>query len=110
MPQNDYMDLHKKRYGERLDAQEKRRKKDARKTKVIAKKAQTLKGIKAKLFNKQRFKEKIQMKKTIKEHEEKNAKSKAEDIQEGAVPTYLMDREQQRNSKVLTNMIKQKRK
>ena len=50
------------------------------------------------------------MKKTIKAHEEKNAKSKVEDIEEGAVPAYLMDREQQRNSKVLTNMVKQKRK
>ena len=52
MPQNDYMDLHKKRYGERYDAEEKRRKKEARKSKVISKKAKTLKGIKAKLFNK----------------------------------------------------------
>ena len=69
MPQNDYMDLHKKRYGERYDAEEKRRKKEARKSKVISKKAQTLKGIKAKLFNKERFKQKIQMKKTIKQHE-----------------------------------------
>ena len=110
MPQNDYMDLHKKRYGERFDAEEKRRKKQARKSKVISKKAQTLKGIKAKLFNKERFKQKIQMKKTIKQHQEKNAKSKADDIEEGAVPAYLMDREQQRNSKVLTNMVKQKRK
>lgn len=50
------------------------------------------------------------MKKTIKQHEEKNAKSRADDIEEGAVPTFLMDREQQRNSKVLTNMVKQKRK
>ena len=50
------------------------------------------------------------MKKTIKQHEEKNAKSRAEDVEEGAVPAYLMDREQQKNSKVLTNMIKQKRK
>lgn len=32
------------------------------------------------------------MKKTIKEHEEKNAKSRVEDIKEGAVPAYLMDR------------------
>jgi hypothetical protein len=35
-----------------LDAEEKRRKKDARKTKVISKKAQTLRGLKAKIFNK----------------------------------------------------------
>ena len=78
MPQNDFMDLHKKRHGQRLDAEEKRRKKDARKSKVIAKKAKTLKGLKAKLFNKERFKQKIQMKKTIKQHEEKNAKSRAQ--------------------------------
>ena len=50
------------------------------------------------------------MKKTIKAHEEKNAKSKAEPIEDGAIPAYLMDREQQKNSKVLTNMVKQKRK
>ena len=68
MPQNDFMDLYKKRHGQRLDAEEKRRKKDARKSKVIAKKAKTLKGLKAKLFNKERFKQKIQMKKTIKQH------------------------------------------
>ena len=110
MPQNDYMDLHQKRFGERFNAEEKRRKKEARKFKVISKKAKTLKGLKAKIFNKERFKQKIQMKKTIKAHEEKNANSKPEEIKEGAVPAYLMDREQQKNSKVLTNMVKQKRK
>ena len=30
MPQNDYVELHKKRFGERFDADEKRRKKAAR--------------------------------------------------------------------------------
>lgn len=68
MPQNDYIDLHRKRFGQRFDADEKRRKKEARKTKVISKKAQTLRGLKAKIFNKERFKQKVQMKKTIKEH------------------------------------------
>jgi ribosome biogenesis protein NSA2 len=45
-------------------------------------------------------------------HEEKNAKAKAEDapVQEGAVPAYLLDRENQTRAKVLSNMIKQKRK
>ena len=76
MPQNDYIDLHRKRFGQRFDADEKRRKKEARKTKVISKKAQTLRGLKAKIFNKERFKQKVQMKKTIKEHEEKNSKSR----------------------------------
>ena len=76
MPQNDYIELRQKRFGKRMDAAEKSRKKEARKTKVISKKAQTLKGLKAKIFNKERFKQKIQMKKTIKAHEEKKAKSK----------------------------------
>lgn len=73
---------------------------------TISKKAQTLKGLKAKLFNKQRFKEKIQMKKLIKTHENKNVDIKSDEVKEGAVPAYLMDRENVSSGKVLTNMIK----
>lgn len=74
--------------------------------------AQKLHGFKAKLFNKKRHSEKIQLKKTIKEHEERNNKQKADDkpVQDGAVPSYLLDRENQSRAKVLSNMIKQKRK
>lgn len=44
-------------------------------------------------------------------HEEKNVTKKAPDgPQDGAIPTYLMDREKQTRAKVLSNMIKQKRK
>lgn len=51
------------------------------------------------------------MKKTLKIHEEKQTKQKAqENVQEGAVPAYLLDREKQNRAKVLSNMIKQKRK
>jgi ribosome biogenesis protein NSA2 len=52
------------------------------------------------------------MKKTIKMHDERTNKQKTEDqpVQEGAVPAYLLDREQQTRAKVLSNMIKQKRK
>jgi ribosome biogenesis protein NSA2 len=51
------------------------------------------------------------MKKTIKMHEERNNKHKTDEkVQEGAVPTYLLDRENQSRAKVLSNMIKQKRK
>lgn len=51
------------------------------------------------------------MKKTIKQHEEKNAKQKSADaVPEGAVPAYLLDREGQDRAKVLSNMVKQKRK
>ena len=63
------------------------------------------------MLNKKRHAEKIQMKKTIKQHEEKNAKQKSADaIPEGAVPTYLLDREGEDRAKILSNMVKQKRK
>ena len=72
----------------------------------MAKKAKTLKGIKAKIYNKERFKEKIRMKKLIKAHEEKDVKVKAEEVKEGAIPAYLLDREKTSDSKILSNMIK----
>jgi ribosome biogenesis protein NSA2 len=45
-------------------------------------------------------------------HDEKTNKRKTDDqpVNEGAVPAYLLDREQQTRAKVLSNMIKQKRK
>lgn len=49
------------------------------------------------------------MKKTIKSHEEKETKQRQE-VPEGAVPAYLLDREKQSRAKVLSNTIKQKRK
>ena len=71
------MELHEKRFGTRFDHDERKRKKDARKTKLIAKKAQNLHGIKGKLYAKERYKEKVQMKKNIKAHEEKEATAKS---------------------------------
>lgn len=111
MPQNEHIELHRKRYGYRLDYFEKKRKKEAREHKRIAKKARQLTGIKAKLFNKKRHNEKIQMRKTIKMHEDRLSKKKTnEEVPEGAVPAYLLDREGQSRAKVLSNMVKQKRK
>lgn len=111
MPQNEHIELHQKRHGRRLDYEERKRKKEARKPREIAEKARKLRGIKAKLYNRQRFCEKIQMKKTLKMHEEKKSKKKNEELTpEGAVPAYLLDREGQSRAKVLSNMIKQKRK
>lgn len=44
-------------------------------------------------------------------HDERNNKHVAEaPVQEGAIPAYLLDRENQTRAKVLSNMIKQKRK
>merc|ERR1719301_276315 len=51
------------------------------------------------------------MKKTIKAHQEKDAKAKDKGaVPQGAVPSYLLDREGVARTKVLSNMIKQKRK
>jgi len=111
MPQNEHIELHRKRHGYRLDYHERKRKKEARKPHETAKQAKKLRGLKAKIFNKERHKEKIQMKKTLKMHEEKKTKQKSDDnVPEGAVPAYLLDREGQTRAKVLSNMIKQKRK
>jgi len=44
-------------------------------------------------------------------HQERgNKHSTNEDIKKGAVPAYLLDREQQTRAKVLSNTVKQKRK
>ena len=111
MPQNEYMEAHVKKYGRRLDHEERQRKKAARAKHEIAKKAKNLQGIKAKLFHKQRYTEKATMKKAIKAQEEKKAVQKGEALDEkGAVPGYLLDREGVSRTKVLSNMIKQKRK
>ncbi len=48
---------------------------------------------------------------SIKMHEQRKSKKKDDDkTPEGAVPAYLLDREGQSRAKVLSNMIKQKRK
>ncbi|KAJ3300008.1 Ribosome biogenesis protein [Borealophlyctis nickersoniae] len=112
MPQNEYIEEAIKKHGRRLDHEERKRKREAREVHARAAYAKKLHGLKAKLYNKKRHSEKIQMKKTIKMHEERNNKHKTADqpVQEGAVPTYLLDRENQTRAKMLSNQIKQKRK
>jgi len=71
MPQNEHIELHRKRHGRRLDYEERKRKKEAREPRVRAQTAKKLRGLKAKIYNKQRFSEKVQMKKTIKAFDKK---------------------------------------
>lgn len=105
------MELYEKRFGKRFDHDEKERKKSAREAKDVSKKAQELHGLKGKIYAKQRYKEKIKMKKNIMAHEEKEATATEEKkVEEGAIPTYLLDRNEVNRTKVLSNMIKQKRK
>jgi len=111
MPQNEHIELFRKRHGRRFDYEEKKRKKEARQPHEASKTAKKLRGIKAKLHNKKRHSEKVQLKKTLKMHEERKTRQKAEDtVPKGVEPAYLLDRQEQTSAKVLSNMIKQKRK
>lgn len=110
MPQNEYVEAHIKKHGRRLNHEEKTRKKNARSVRRVSKKAQNLTGIKAKIFNKTRRNEKIQMQKSIRMQEEKDVNQKTTKASDEPLPAYLLDRDEQNRSKVLSNMIKQKRK
>ncbi|EWM26455.1 Ribosomal protein S8e/ribosomal biogenesis NSA2 [Nannochloropsis gaditana] len=110
MPQHDYMEQHRKKHGERLDREERLRKKEAREVHRRSKFAQKVHGLRAKLYNAKRYKEKAQMRKTLAMHQEKtNKRANQEGAPEGAVPAYLIDREGISRAKVLSNSVKQKR-
>ena len=111
MPQHEHMEKHKKLHGERMDKMEKDRKKEARKAHKTSAFAQKAFGLRAKLFNQKRFKEKVEMKKTLAMHKEgSNKHANKEEDNSAAVPAYLLDREGQSRAKVLSNTVKQKRK
>ncbi|GHJ84843.1 hypothetical protein NliqN6_1245 [Naganishia liquefaciens] len=111
MPQNEYMDEHRKKHGRRMDHEERQRKRTAREAHKSSAVSQKLYGIKAKLHHAKRHAEKVQLKKTLKAHDERNVKSKDDGaVQEGALPAYLLDRENQRDAKALSTSIKERRK
>ncbi|KMZ73563.1 Ribosome biogenesis protein NSA2 [Zostera marina] len=111
MPQGDHIDLSQKRYGYRLDHFERIRKKEAREVHKRSAYAQKALGIKGKQFAKKRYAEKALMKKTLLMHDESSTRRKVDDkVHDGAIPAYLLDRDETTRAKVLSNTIKQKRK
>jgi ribosome biogenesis protein NSA2 len=99
MPQNEHIELFQKRYGKRLDHEERKRKKEAREVHKRADFAKKALGLKGKIFAKKRHQEKVLMKKTIKMHEEKERDKKVDDgAPQNAVPAYLMERDQVRHA------------
>jgi len=111
MPQGDYIELHRKRFGYRFDHFERKRKREAREVHKRSQFAQKVHGLRAKLYHKKRFQEKALIKKTIAMHSEKDKKRvDNKEIEKGALPAYLLDRRNTSTAKVLSNMIKQKRK
>jgi ribosome biogenesis protein NSA2 len=110
MPQNEYMERWRKLHGRRLDHEERSRKKAAREGHKASEDAQKLTGLRAKLMQKKRHHEKIQMKKQIKAHEERNVKSSAPaEPSSTPLPQYLLDRSNPTNAKALSSAIKNKR-
>ena len=96
-PQGEHIELHRKRYGRRLDHEERMRKREARAVHKKAEFARKALGLKGKLYAKQRHAEKATMKKTLAMHEQKDKQKKADDGKQGtAVPAYLLEREQVR--------------
>ena len=97
MPQNEHIELFQKRYGKRLDHEDRKRKKEAREVHKRADFAKKALGLKGKMFAKKRHAEKVLMKRTIKMHEEKERDQKVDDATpQNAVPAYLMERDQAR--------------
>jgi len=94
----------------RLDHEERKRKRIAREGHKASKDAQHLIGHRAKMLQQRRHKEKIQMRKQIRAHEEKKVKSSApNEPSTTAMPEYLLDRSQATNAKALSSAIKNKR-
>jgi ribosome biogenesis protein NSA2 len=87
-----------------------RRKRAARESHKASAYAQKVFGIKAKILHAKRHAEKVQLKKTLKAHDERNVKQADASMPDGALPTYLLDREGQQDAKALSSAIKQKRK
>nr|ACU18121.1 unknown [Glycine max] len=109
MPQGDYIERHRRDYGYRLDHFERKRKKEARQVHKRSSIAQKALGIKGKMIAKKNYAEKAQMKKTLAMHEESTSRRKTDDnVQDGAVPAYLLDRDNTTRAKVLSNTIKQR--
>lgn len=86
------------------------RKRTAREAHSTSYDAQNFRGLRAKLYAKKRYAEKIQMKKAIKAHEERDVKSNApKEPSSTPLPNYLLDRSQPTSAKALSSSIKNKR-
>ncbi|KAI3328212.1 ribosomal protein S8e/ribosomal biogenesis NSA2 [Ustulina deusta] len=109
MPQNEYMDKHRKEHGRRLDHEERVRKREAREAHTISAKATNLRGFKAKMFQQERRKHKIQLRKQIKALEEKNVQSAGEKDPSQPLPSYLLDRNNPQQAKAISSAIKNRR-
>src|SRR5258708_4992479 len=89
MPQNEHIEEAIKKHGRRLDYVERKRKRAARAHHELSETAQKTRGLKAKMLNKKRYSEKAQIRKTIKQHSQHDAKQNAGHSPDtGPIPAY----------------------
>ena len=111
MPQHEHIEEAIRKHGRRLDYAERKRKREARAPHELSEIAQKTRGLKAKLLNKKRYAEKAAIRKTVKQHAQRDADDKAGKADSATpLPAYLLDRGETNRSKILSNMIKDKRK
>lgn len=110
MPQNEYIEDAIKSQGRRLDYSERKRKRTAREPHLRAEKAQKAFGFKAKLLNEKNRIEKVEIRKKVKAVGTKDKHRILKESADKAIPTYLMDRGIEQRAKILSNMVKEKRK
>ncbi|KAF7702856.1 Ribosome biogenesis protein NSA2 [Cucumispora dikerogammari] len=88
MPQNDYVEEHIKKYGQRFDTEEKQRKKECRSKKLEQKCFKKLRGIKAKIFHKKIKTKKVEEKKLF---NQTNKSTSTTNTSSEPIPLILMD-------------------
>lgn len=109
MPQNNYVEEAVKKFGRREDYLLRKEKCEARAGNRLSKASTELYGRRAKVFHEKRRKEKIQLKKEKLQTEKKKKVVGEEQIAEGAIPSYLLDREKQAAIQAVTTQLKEQR-
>ncbi|KAI5170643.1 ribosome biogenesis protein NSA2 [Nematocida sp. LUAm3] len=109
MSQHDYVERAIKESGRREDFLIRKEKHMLREPKRLSKLSRELIGKKAMIFHEKRRKEKIQLKKEKLHAERKEKKVSEEVIAEGALPSYLLDREKKAAIQAITTQLKEQR-
>ncbi|EIJ88613.1 ribosome biogenesis protein NSA2 [Nematocida parisii] len=109
MSQHNYVEEAIKLAGRREDYLVRKEKYESRAGKRLSKISKELYGRKAIIFHEKRRKEKIQLKKEKMQTERKQKKVAQEEIADGAIPAYLLDREKQAAIQAITTQLKEQR-
>merc|ERR1711977_345012 len=111
MPQNEYINHHRKKYGQRFDFESKNTKREIRKIRKRADYARKSLGIKGKICAMKHRSEKAQMERITTIHHKTEDRLKVDDgTPKNSVPAYLLERGHTNSVKLMSESIKLKRK